>query len=165
MALDSTVNGASSDSYVSVTDADTYMAARLYTTEWDAASTPDKEKSLKMSTVELDRMAWRGTVTTTTQALRWGRSGVFDLDGVEFPSDEIPYWLTQATTELANSLVKEDRYAENDAVGLRKVTAGEVAISWDRRWQNTRNSITVLQMISPYLQYSASANYTLLDRA
>lgn len=165
MALDASVNGTSSDSYVSVADADAYMAARLYTVEWDAATTDEKERSLKQATVELDRMNWKGTVTTTTQALRWGRSGVYDLDGVEFPSDEIPYWLTQATTELASSLVVKDRYKESDSTGIRKVSAGEVAVSFDRKDTNSRNPVTVNQMIAPYLNAGSLGSWTYLERA
>jgi len=167
MAFDSTVSGASANSYISVAEADAYFEGRLYTTEWDNASLADQEKALRMATTELDPMDWKGTMTDTTtpQALSWPRSGVYDSNGLLLASDEIPVFLINATSELALSQLVSNRYAEDDAVGLRKVTAGEVAISWDRRWQNTRNPITVNQMISPYLLFSSSANYTLLNRA
>ena len=80
MTIDASIGGASSDSFTSLADANTYMGARLYTTEWDTASDTNKEKALKQATVELDRMNWKGDVvdTATPQALRWPRSSVKD---------------------------------------------------------------------------------------
>ena len=167
MSIDATVGGASSDSYITVAQAASYFEGRLYTTSWDDANTATRELSLRMSTNELDKMGWRGDIadSTTPQSLRWPRTGIFDLDDNAVLSTIIPTFLIDATSELALALLEKNRYAENDATGLRKVTAGEVAISWDRRWQNTRNPIVVNQLISPYLLHSSSANYTLLDRA
>ena len=47
MALDATIGGTSSDSYITVADADTYHGNNLNVTDWTGASTADKEKALK----------------------------------------------------------------------------------------------------------------------
>ena len=72
MALVATVNGATSNSFITVAEADTYWATNLYATNWDGATTANKEKALKMATRILDeKVAWVGTRATSTQALGW----------------------------------------------------------------------------------------------
>jgi hypothetical protein len=168
MAIDSTAGGVAADSYVDIATADAYADTKLYVAEWTDATTADKERALKMSTVELDRMDWKGDLKdpTTPQRLRWPRANVLDLDGSYLASTTIPRFLEEATVELAIGLLKKDRYAESDNVGIRKVQAAEVAVSFDRKDTNTRNPITMLQMIKPYLNSGGGVgNWTLLLRA
>lgn len=141
------------------------MADRLYAQDWDDSNTNERERALKMATIELDRMNWKGDLTSTAQALRWPRANVTGLDDNTFPSDEIPTFLTQATVELANSLIQKDRYKELDSTGIRKVSAGEVAVSFDRRDTNPRNPVTVMQMIAPYVNAGTLGSWTYLERA
>lgn len=46
MAIDATIGGADSNSYVTVAEADGYFAARLHADAWESASSEDKEKAL-----------------------------------------------------------------------------------------------------------------------
>ncbi|MFB3883244.1 MAG: DnaT-like ssDNA-binding protein [Armatimonadota bacterium] len=46
MAVDATIAGPASNSYLSLEDAQDYFAARLHSHAWDAASDADKEKAL-----------------------------------------------------------------------------------------------------------------------
>ena len=46
MALDATISGASSNSYLSLEDAEAYFSARLRSEAWDVASESDQEKAL-----------------------------------------------------------------------------------------------------------------------
>lgn len=163
MSLDATPGGISSDSFVDVTTADSYILGRLYTTEWDEASLENKERALKMATVELDRQAWKGTISASTQALRWPRGNVTDLDGNLLASDEIPIFLENATTELAMSLLQSNRYAESESTGIKKVQAGTVLVEFDRKDTNSRNPTTVYQMIAPYTN-AGIGNWTWLSR-
>lgn len=140
---------------------------RRYTTDFSAASDADKEVVIRMATIELDAMGWKGTIvdTDTPQALRWPRSGVTSLDGVALSTTAIPLWLQRATVELAIGLFDDDRYGDPDTRGLRKVTAGPVAVSFDRKDKSTRNPITVQRMISPYLVNGSVGSFTRLIRA
>ncbi len=168
MTLDATAGGISSDSYVTLAFADNYSVNdRRYTTDFQAASDADKETVIRQATIELDAMNWKGTIvdTTTPQALRWPRSGVYSLDDVLFSTTAIPLWLQRATAELAIGLFDDDRYGDPDTRGLRKVTAGEVAVSFDRKDKSTRNPITVQRMISPYIINGSVGNVITLIKA
>ncbi len=70
------VSGA--NSYISVTDADTYFSTR-HDSGWAAAATNDKERVLILAADYMRqawRLKWRGSLVSATQALSWPRSGV-----------------------------------------------------------------------------------------
>lgn len=115
------------DSYVSLTDANTYHVARGSST-WTASVPSDavKEAALIKATDFIDaryRDRWKGRKNTSAQALTWPRTGaVIDGDGSEgfvagfgpvtngflISSDTIPELLKRAVSELAlRSLAEE----------------------------------------------------------
>ena len=78
MAFDATVGGASSNSYISVDDADTYFDMRLYSAEWGNADTATKQAALVTGTTQLNSyMRWYGTKAEDTQALHFPADGVY----------------------------------------------------------------------------------------
>ena len=90
------------DSYISVTDADTYFTNHGSPTAWTGLSTAEKESQLRYATVTLDgNWEWWGSITVTTQALGWPRSGAEDGEGRSIDTDEIPARVKDAQCELA----------------------------------------------------------------
>ncbi len=133
MALDATVGGASSDSYITVADADTYHGTTLNSTDWDSAVTATKEKALKSATRLLDeRIEWNGSKYTEAQSLRWPRSNVTDPDGYAVGTDEIPTAITNATAEFAKRLISSDTTGNAEGKGVSSVKAGSVDITFDK---------------------------------
>ncbi len=110
MALDATVGGASSDSYISVANADTYFGtdSRLRATAWTGETTAQKEAALKMATRRLDREKYQGLKVDSGQALKWPRQWAIDDDGEEYATDAIPGIITDATCELALQYLIDD---------------------------------------------------------
>ena len=100
MALDTTVGGANSDSYASVTEADTYHAA-YGNTAWAAISTDAlKEAALRKAAQYIDTKAFVGIKTTSAQALEWPRYNVI-VDGYDVLSNAIPNDIKVAQMEAA----------------------------------------------------------------
>jgi len=92
------------ESYISVTDADTYNTAHENDAVWDAAETADKEKALRLAAQYLDSnyaRRWLGYRANADQALAWPRAGVTDIDGYAIESDELPQKLKDAQVEMA----------------------------------------------------------------
>ncbi len=92
---------ATSDSYVSVAEADAYHAARA-NTAWAAALTAAKEAALVRATSALDGIysaRWPGARSNETQALDWPRSTAWDRDG--YPLVLVPTAIKHATCEAA----------------------------------------------------------------
>ena len=126
------------ESYVSVSDADTYVATNYTTsqssyTSWDAAADATKEIALRRATQYVDARYdgnWRGYAYTTTQALAWPRTVAADNEDNYYDVDEIPQNLKDAVTELAVRIVAGDTlYADQSKPGTIKsktVKAGVV---------------------------------------
>lgn len=93
-------NVAGANSYVSLTDADTYHEARQ-NTSWVQASNDAKTGAILRAMAYLESVAWAGMRVLRDQALMWPRAGVVDRDGYELASNAIPRALVSALCELA----------------------------------------------------------------
>lgn len=96
------------DSYVSLADADAYLALYGHA-EWSAATDADaqvrKEVALRRATRFVDNLCqsgWIGRRFTSTQALDWPREGIVDELGHNWPVTKLPDALRHAVCELAS---------------------------------------------------------------
>jgi len=108
------------ESYISVADADTYVANYIKSDNtgrvaWDAATTDDKGDALRRATSYLDteyKAKWQGRRSTELQALDWPRWGVVDCDGYGLGTDEIPVQLKNSEVEMATKALVEELYKD-----------------------------------------------------
>lgn len=149
----STPNGSDSNSFISLDDYAAYHLTRLpldppVVTTGDVAA-----RNVIMATRVLSAMAvarkslrwdrngkpyyytsrqWTGSIATDTQALAWGRIGMYDRLGREIPSNVIPQELKDATSELAGQLGNTDLTLDNDisVQGITRVKAGSVELQF-----------------------------------
>jgi hypothetical protein len=153
MAFDVTIAGVNATSYTTLAEASTYFSERLNSTVWTAASSATQETALMHATRTLDYWVdWYGYRATEEQALRFPRYDVVDPDGYVFDSDIIPYWLKDATAELAIYFMEADRNAEPSTKGFKELQVGSLRLVVDKE---DRDSITVLPdsvlaIIEPY---------------
>ena len=100
------------ESYISVADADTYIAAyRGANATWDAAADATKEVAARQATKYLDGTnAWKGQKEFSTQALGWPRVYAYDETGTAY--DGIPTALEQATAEVMFLIVTGETITE-----------------------------------------------------
>jgi len=132
MALDATVSGADSDSYVTEAEANVYHTNHLYSSDWTSATTDTKEKALKMATRILDeKIEWEGIRGTSTQALAWGRVGMV-YDGYTVASDIVPVQIKNATAEFARNLISDDSTGDADGKGLSSLSVGGISLNFDK---------------------------------
>lgn len=131
--LDATVGGASSNSFATVSEADDYFDERLNTSDWDDASTDDKERALIMATRRIDRETFEGTRVDPDpedQQLAWPRTGVVDQDGRVFDNDVIPDAIKHATFELALVIIgDEDFLADSGLEAFDQVSVGDLSVT------------------------------------
>jgi hypothetical protein len=129
MALTATIGGSTSNSYVTLTEANDYFADRLNTAQWDAATSETKEKALITATRRIDEEQFFGYKVSTTQALKWPRYNVRDEDGFFFlPSDSIPERVKQAVFVTARELLRADFLDENYLDNLQSISAGNTKL-------------------------------------
>jgi len=146
MAIDYTVGGPTSNSYVSLAEAEAYFSDRMHSSAWYDLSTSDREKLLITSSSMLDwYVSWKGTKATQDQAMDWPRVGVITSDG-PIPSDVIPAQVKVAVYELSLSSAKKDRSADGSLDGILEARAGSLLIKTDDGVYNSKPS-TIPQKI------------------
>lgn len=114
-----TVGGASSNSYVTTAEADTYFDERLQATNWTGGDADDKSRAVIQATRLLDREEFRGEKASQSQALKWPRIWTFNEDGYEYASDAIPTPIKHATFELALRLLNDDASSTDTLAGTK----------------------------------------------
>lgn len=87
------------ESYASVAEADTYLAARGITT-WGGLQQPEKEQALRRATDYMSTYQWQGVRTVATQALDWPRMYVRAYDA-DVSWTVLPQAIKNACIELA----------------------------------------------------------------
>jgi len=145
LVLDDTVGGEDSNTYISLTDADTYFESRLDSTNWDAATDAVKDESLAMATRMLDDMYnFIGCIASNAQALRWPRTRVYDRDGRYLPSDENPTQVKNATCEQALYLLSGDVTTTPVLLtqGFKKAKVGPLMVEADLSFTPSQMSST-----------------------
>ena len=158
MVLDATLGGASANSYVTVAEADAYFATSFGRTPWGSASAANKEIVLIESTRLLDLLvSWKGYVKSDTQALRWPRTYVPNINGrylESYISDSIvPKDVKNAVFELAYSLLSNGGFqaSENE---LAKVKVGPVSIDFSDTVKSNGLPKMVRDMIARWGEYT-----------
>jgi hypothetical protein len=132
ITITATAGSASANSYATVSESETYHDGHPHASTWDAAATDTKNRALVNATLLLDTyFNWYGTISTSTQALRWPRLSVSDPDGRLLSTSTIPVLVRNATCELARKLIDNDRTADdsdgaNGAITEMKVGSLEV---------------------------------------
>lgn len=127
MALDTTIAGPNSDSYVTLVEADTYLKNQLYSSEWMAAESTTREMALRLATRRLDQERYSGVRASSTQRLSWPRLGAVDPDGysnvdwglydIVLSATEIPQLIKDAQCLLALELMKSNILEDSTDMG------------------------------------------------
>lgn len=133
MALVATVGGATSNSYVTTAEADTYFATRYNNSTWTALTTAQKEAALITATEQIDRLRFRylryGSEIENAddyQRLEFPRSYTLDIAGVAI----VPLEVKKATYEQAWFVIsyaaETEKRAALQAQGVKSFSTGGV---------------------------------------
>ncbi len=141
MALQKGIN-----SFVTITEAESYFYDRLNQTSWDSATDETVERALVTATGILDDLDWGGTaIPTTSYPLSWPRDityydsksgGYENLEDDRTTSDmgTIPEDIKKATYELALHLIKNMSTIEDQSSGsprLKDLSVGSISLTFD----------------------------------
>lgn len=159
-SLVSTASGTSSNSYVSVSEADVYFGERLNATAWTAASTDDKERALIMATRRIDQERFLGWKTVEQAALKWPRDGVYDDDGDDYDSSVVPDIVKQATYELALKLLADgtsDYVLPTGLEEFRRAKVGSLEVERDPTFRAGELPDNVRRLLRPVISTAGSS--------
>lgn len=158
MAIDTTVGGVNSNSFITLVEADDYHADRHHNaTGWDDLSDAVKSSLIVWSTRILNRLQWDGSRYTYQQALAFPRYGLYEDDRL-IDVDEIPDRVKEATAELAYQLGLNERMAQGTDARLSSVTLGDLSIDYVAEAEGRDKTIprSVAAMISCWAQIADS---------
>lgn len=165
ITIDSTVGGASANSFVLLAEADSYMESRLNASTWDGAAEDDRNRSLAEATRYLSAVGWQGRAASSTQALAWPRDWVVNPDDPNlnyFSSAAIPTRIKNATCELAFQFIKAgatDVAALDPKVEIQRSQVDVLVtdyVSYGRR-QGLARYPSVYRLIYPLLDSEAAS--------
>ena len=129
ITLDATVGGANANTYITLSDANTFIEGLVLnddTVAWDNSSTDNKNRALFTAAQRIDREKFLGARVADTQALEWPRSGVrkpdtyTNLYGLSFPNRLVAdYYLdTEIPDRVKHAQVFLAVYLNNKRGGL-----------------------------------------------
>lgn len=134
MALDTTIGGATADSYATIADADAYFASYGGAWSGDDAS---KEAALRRATLAIDGeygARWSGSpVNGRSQSLDWPRTGAMDINGYDIAEDAIPVEVVRATCEIAQKELSTPGSFTPDISNptIKKQTVGKLSVEYN----------------------------------
>lgn len=132
IAVDATIGGAASNSYIDVAAADQIMEYRQTTfAVWSALSDDQKGAALISATQMFDALDWKGIRAAEGQSLRWPRSGVYDLDGYAIADDAIPSDVQEAVADYAYTVSQGDQFQATGLEGFSEIKVDVINLKLD----------------------------------
>lgn len=160
MALDTTVGGASTDSYVTTAEWETYVDNYVNGSLGGHGHESDHEQNLRRAFQILNNKSWIGIKQYQTQTGAWPRITNKLIDGWPINVDTIPQDIKDAQCELAY-LIHEglDPYATvtTGAVKASRSKAGPVETETEYATSRETPRIVAIEgFIGPYLKAGSS---------
>lgn len=171
--LVATAKGDSSNSFLTLADANQYFDDRPGNTDWTGASDDAKNQALLFSTKMLDKLySYKGERSTTTQSLSWPRKYVPDPDpdvvytaenirlrDIYMDSDAVPSRVEHATCEQALALIKDSSRVEDPGLEqfnkLKIEGVLEMEVNTNRLIKQMARSAR--QFVQPFLKFGGRA--------
>lgn len=151
-ALVATAGGATSNVYVTLANAETYITAHPYPTGWTGATDDAKNTALLRACQVLDWQKWLGnkgmtTATATTQALAWPRRWAPTLEYDAPPDALSEYFIDTSVIYYSSLVIPAPIWKANIelALELLRVTTDPYAAAADPNRDVVRKKIDVLE--------------------
>ena len=151
--IDATLKGASSNSFVTLAEANSYFETVPNSSTWDDKTDDQKNRAIISATRWIDGLNFYGDRCSTSQALSWPRNN-YHVDRVELLCSEIPSEIKYATYELARALANDtDALTGNTGTtGIyEQVELGELKVKYNTDSQAV-GAINNVFDVYPWLQ-------------
>ena len=151
VSIDATAGGASANSYITLTEANTFVEAMISSTDvskWTTGTDDTRNRALAAAAQRLDRERFLGAKATDTQSMQWPRTGVrkpdtyvntyatgfpFRISEDYFTDTEIPDQIKRAQIELAVYLKNNvDGISLGGLEDFKNVQVGSISVTPDK---------------------------------
>ncbi|BAQ92273.1 putative head-tail connector protein [uncultured Mediterranean phage uvMED] len=148
-----TLKSENANSYVTLTEANSYFETVPDSTTWDNKTDDQKNRSLISATRWIDSFVFYGDRCDEDQALKFPRTN-YQVDAVELDCSAIPNNIKYAQYELARALAN-DTDAMTGNVGtngnIAEAKLGDLAVKYNVASQGT-GSVNNIMDVYPWLQ-------------
>jgi hypothetical protein len=151
VSIDATAGGASANSYITLSEANTFVEAMISSTDvskWTTGTDDTRNRALAAAAQRLDRERFLGAKATDTQSMQWPRTGVrkpdtylntyatgfpFRISEDYFTDTEIPDQIKRAQIELAVYLHNNtDGISLGGLEDFKSVQVGSISVTPDK---------------------------------
>ena len=151
VTIDATAGGANANSYITLTEANTFVEAMISSTDvskWTTGTDDTRNRALAAAAQRLDRERFLGARATDTQSMQWPRTGVrkpdtyvntyatgfpFRISEDYFTDTEIPDQIKRAQIELAVYLHNNtDGISLGGLEDFKSVQVGSINVTPDK---------------------------------
>ena len=151
VTIDATAGGADANSYMTLSEADTFVEAMISSSDvskWTTGNDDSRNRALTAAAQRLDRERFLGARATDTQALQWPRTGVrkpdtyvntyatgfpFRISDDYFTDTEIPDQVKRAQIEMAVYLKNNvDGISLSGLEDFKNVKIGDLDVTPDK---------------------------------
>jgi len=156
-----TVNASDANSYNTIGEMTAYYEASPYRAWWEALDADAQKELAVYSTINLDNsFDFVGRKSSSTQSLAWGRSDVYDKDGYEIASDEIPVNIKYAQNEMAYFISVNEGSTQDNSIKKAKVGSLEVEYKDGLQTEQFTNS-EVVRAVGEFGESKSSGNFNI----
>ena len=151
--ITATLKGETSNSYVTLAEANTYFETAPEESTWDDKSDDQKNRALISACRWIDSLNFLGDRCDNDQALKWPRNN-YHVDNVELVCTAIPKGIKYAQYELAKALANDtDAMTGNKGTDgtYEKVKLGEMEVEYNTDSQGVGTINNVFD-VYPWLQ-------------
>lgn len=128
VTITATAKGASSNSYATLAEAETYFEGRSGASSWTGTD-DTKNRALVTATNRLEQQEYYGSPTDSGQRLKWPRVGTYDSDGRYWDQDTVPRVVKEAQYEMALALLAGDLELKDSGLeGFDAVRVGPMSV-------------------------------------
>ena len=151
--INATVKDANANSYVTLTEANTYFETVPDSSTWTNKTDDQKNRALISATRWIDSFVFYGDRCDDGQALKFPRNN-YQVDGVELACSTIPLNIKYAQYELARALANDtDAMTGNTGTdgNFSEVKLGDIEVKYNTASQGTGSVNNILD-VYPWLQ-------------
>jgi len=151
--INATVKDANANSYVTLTEANTYFETVPDSSTWTDKTDDQKNRALISATRWIDSFVFYGDRCDDGQALKFPRNN-YQVDGVELACSTIPNNIKYAQYELARALANDtDAVTGNTGTdgNFSEVKLGDIEVKYNTASQGTGSVNNILD-VYPWLQ-------------
>ncbi len=148
LILDATVGGPSSNTYITLAEAEIYFESRLNSANWTAANDATKNQALAHATALLDREPFDGVKASSSQNLKFPRSGLVE-DGGAVSTSIVPGCVKAAVCELALVLLGSDIQEHSELSKFKRLKVDVIDIEANSDISNSLPD-SVMKAIAPF---------------